>query len=390
MKDVLLVKYGEIALRGKNRFIYENMLIRALYKNLDKIGSFDVRKEQGRLLIIPVDGDIGAAADAAVNVFGLVAVCPCVMTENQDIGNLKYIALKYLRKHYPNGNFTFKAETSRSDKRYPLTSMEVSALVGEHILENMEDARVSMKNPDVLLKIELRNNAYIYSDSLTRSANGGLPPGSSGSAVLLLSGGIDSPVAGYLAAKRGIELIAVYFHSPPYTSERAKEKVKDLAERLSVFTGKIKLYVVSFTELQLKLCDRIPPEKLTIMLKRSMLKTAQRLAKVTGASALITGDSIGQVASQTMSSIVAVDPAATIPVIRPLVCMDKCEIVDLAQKIGTFDISVRPYEDCCTLFLPKHPETKPSLKIIESLESRVEDLPELIEKCVSTAELIEF
>jgi len=390
MKDVLLVKYGEIALRGKNRFIYENMLIRALYKNLDKIRSFDVRKEQGRLLIDPIDGDIGAAADAVVNVFGLVAVCPCVKTEEQDIENIKHVALSYIQQHYPYGSFTFKVETSRSDKRYPLTSMDVSALVGEFILENTEGSRVSMKNPDVLLKIELRNNAYIYSNSLTRAANGGLPPGSSGSAVLLLSGGIDSPVAGYLAAKRGIELIAVYFHSPPYTSERAKEKVKDLAERLSVFTGKVRLYVVNFTELQLKLCDKIPPEKLTILLKRSMLKTAQLLAKKTGASALITGDSIGQVASQTMGSIVAVDPAATIPVIRPLVCMDKHEIVELARKIGTFDISVRPYEDCCTLFLPKHPETKPSLKIIESFENRVEELPGLIEKCVATAELVEF
>lgn len=392
MKNVLLVKYGEIATRGSNRYLVENRLIKTIIGRLEDLQTYRVYKEQGRLLVVNEGGefDYDEVIPRVVTTLGVTAVCPCVEIEDQSIENLKRVGYEQFKKQYPDGGISFKAETKRSDKKYPHTSNEVSAAVGGYILHSdIENLRVDVHNPDAVLHIELRNNAYIYCKFI--KAFGGLPTGSSGRATVLMSGGIDSPVAAFCVAKRGVEIEAVYFDSPPYTSERAKQKVIDLAQRLAVFTGGVKLHVVPFTETQLKIYESVPPEKITIFLKRAMLKAAEVLALETGTLALVTGDSIGQVASQTMEAINAIDSAAAnLPVLRPLCAMDKQDIVDIARKIGTFDISIRPYEDCCTVFVPKHPETKPKKSIIENMErKKLEGVEDMIAKAVSEREIIE-
>lgn len=392
MRKVMLIKYGEIAMRGKNRYLAENRLIRTIINRLADMEGYRVYKEQGRFLVLNENGD--ADYDSVIKrtetILGITALCPCVETEDQSIDNLKYIALDYISSRFPNGGITFKVETRRSDKRYPLTSREVSSIIGEHILENTQNITVDVHNPDVKLMVELRNNAYIYSGII--KTFGGLPIGASGKATVLMSGGIDSPVAAFLTAKRGVEIEAVYFDSPPYTSERAKQKVIDLAKRISDFTGEIKLYIVPFTEPQLKIYESVPPEKMTIFLKRAMLMAGEKIARKSGSLAIVTGDSIGQVASQTMQSINAIDSAVKdMPVLRPLCAMDKQEIVDIARRIDTFDISVRPYEDCCTIFVAKHPETKPKKSIIESIEKdKLADISQLLDKAVENAQIIEL
>ncbi len=392
MKNVLLVKYGEIATRGSNRYLVENRLIKTIIGRLEDLRTYRVYKEQGRLLVVNEGGefDYDEVIPRVVTTLGVTAVCPCVEIEDQSIENLKRVGYEQFKKQYPDGGISFKAETKRSDKKYPHTSNEVSAAVGGYILHSdIENLRVDVHNPDAVLHIELRNNAYIYCKFI--KAFGGLPTGSSGRATVLMSGGIDSPVAAFCIAKRGVEIEAVYFDSPPYTSERAKQKVIDLAQRLAVFTGGVRLHVVPFTETQLKIYESVPPEKITIFLKRAMLKAAEVLALETGTLALVTGDSIGQVASQTMEAINAIDSAAAnLPVLRPLCAMDKQDIVDIARKIGTFDISIRPYEDCCTVFVPKHPETKPKKSIIENMErKKLEGIEDMIAKAVSEREIIE-
>lgn len=388
---ILLVKYGEIALRGKNRMLYENMLMASIRRNLNKVGNFFVKKEQGRFLIEAEYGqefDYEKAIPAVTNVFGVHSVCVGVKSADQNIETLKKLALEDMLQYKKNEQVTFKVDTTRAVKKYPILSNDVSIMVGGYLLENIPNLKVDVRKPQIRLKIELRTDAYIYSHEY--KGLGGLPPNSSGKAVLLLSGGFDSPVAGFLTAKRGVEIKAVYFHSPPYTSERAKQKVKDLAERLAVFTGKIKLMIIPFTDIQLHLCDSVPPEKLTIFLKRAMIKTADKIAIADNAHALVMGDSIGQVASQTMQALKAVESATTLPIIRPLACMDKMEIMDIAQKIGTYDISILPYEDCCTLFVAEHPETKPKTSIIESIESGIENIDEMIDCAIRDAEIITF
>lgn len=390
MRNVLLVKYGEIAMRGKNRYLIENKLIWTIIKRLEPYEGYRVYKEQGRLLVVNETGefDYDTVIPIVLKILGVTAVCPGVEFEDQSIESLREHALKHFKEHYPNGGVTFKVVTRRSDKRYPLTGNEVSADVGGYILHNVDNLTVDVHNPQVKLMVELRNNAYVYSKVI--KGKGGLPYGASGKATVLMSGGIDSPVAAFLVAKRGVEVEACYFDSPPYTSERAKQKVLDLAEQVAKYTGSLKLYVVPFTETQLKIYESTPPEKMTILLKRAMLKASQKIAENNKSMALVTGDSIGQVASQTMEAIMAIDSAATIPVLRPLCAMDKQEIVDVAVDIGTFDISIRPYEDCCTVFVAKHPETKPKRSIIEAIERKIEGLDELIDKAVENAEIIEF
>lgn len=392
MRNVLLVKYGEIAMRGKNRYLVENRLIRTIINRLEDLETYRVYKEQGRLLVVNEQGDFDydLVINRVITVLGVVAVCPGVEIENQAIENLRLVALEHMKEQFPQGGVSFKVETKRSDKRYPLTSREVSADVGGYVLNNMENLRVDVHNPEVVLMVELRNNAYIYSKLI--KGYGGLPIGASGKATVLMSGGIDSPVAAFQIAKRGVEIEAVYFDSPPYTSERAKQKVIDLAERLAVFTGGIKLYIVPFTQPQLKIYESVPPEKMTIFLKRAMLMAGEILAKKTGSLALVTGDSIGQVASQTMQAIDAINSVVKdMTVLRPLCAMDKQEIVDIARKIGTFDISIRPYEDCCTIFVAKHPETKPKKSIIENIQrQKLEDLEQMLQKAVDNAEIIEL
>lgn len=392
MKDVLLVKYGEIAMRGKNRLLIENNLIKTIAKNIKPIGDYLTTREQGRFVIECRNAsdsfDYDRVIDAVVNILGVTAVCPGIRLEDCSMENLRQKALEYFKENFEGKNITFKVETKRSNKKYPLNSREISADVGGYILNGVEGIKVDVHNPDVTLMIEIRNYAYIYSKLI--KGFGGLPIESSSKATLLMSGGIDSPVAGFLSAKRGLALEAVYFNSPPYTSDRAKQKVIDLAKRLSVFTGGLRLHIVPFTEIQLHIYDSVPPEKMTVFLKRAMLKCAEKIALQNGSLALITGDSVGQVASQTLQAINAIDSACKeLPVLRPLCAMDKQDIVDWARKIKTYDISIRPYEDCCTVFVAKHPETKPKKSIIEKIEAQIKNYEELIDKAVEITETMD-
>ncbi len=388
-ENVLIVKYGEIAMRGNNRKLFVTRLIDAIRKNLDPYGNFYVVREQGRLIVEDRGGemDYDLVIPRVTCVLGIIGVCPGVKTTDQSMENLKRLCLSHMRETVGDRDATFKVETKRSDKRYPLASREVSAAIGEYLLDNMPNLKVDVHKPQIVIFVELRNDAYIYSRLIP--AFGGLPVGSSGKGVALLSGGIDSPVAAFMMAKRGVEVSGVYFHSPPYTSERAKQKVMDLAERIAHFTGGFRLYVVPFTEVQLYLLENVPEDKLTIFLKRAMMRTAQAIAERERADGLITGDSIGQVASQTMQGINAISAACTMPVLRPLCGMDKQEIVDLARKIGTFDISIRPYEDCCTIFVAKHPETKPKTSVIEKIESKLTALGEKLGEALEKTEVID-
>ena len=388
-EKVLIVKFGEVAMRGNNRHIFISQLVKTMRNNLDKEGDFYIVKEQGRLIVEDrgSEMDYDRVIPKLVPIFGLVGVCPGVKTTDQPMQNLREVALKHMQMFYEKEKTTFKVEVKRADKRFALTSKEVAADIGGYILERMDNLTVDVHNPAVTLRVELRNDAYVYSKVI--KTFGGLPVGSSGKAVALLSGGIDSPVAAWMMAKRGIALECVYFHSPPYTSEWAKQKVEDLAEKIACFTGSIKLHIVPFTQLQLYLLEKVPHDKLTIFLKRAMMKTAEEIAKKSNALALITGDSIGQVASQTLQGIHAINSICTMPVLRPLAGMDKQEIVDLAKKIGTFEISIRPYEDCCTIFVAKHPETRPKTNVIEGIEKKLTELDDLINAAILQTEVIE-
>lgn len=391
IKKVLLLKYGEIALRGNNRYIFEDNIIISIKKRFKSIKvKYKIIKEQGRILIEAKDGDIDydKIIPILTKIFGITGVCPCIKTENQDIENLKQLSLAYMKEEFSNEKVTFKVATKRANKKYPIESREVSSLIGEYLIENMDNLKVDVHNPNIILNVELRNDAYIYSKVI--KGCGGLPISATERATLLLSGGIDSPVAGWLIAKRGVEIEGVYFHSPPYTSQRAKEKVIDLAKILASYMGSFKLYVVPFTDIQLYLKKCTPPEKLTIILKRCMLKVSEKIAENSKSQALITGDSIGQVASQTMQSILAVNSAVSMPILRPLAGMDKQEIIDLALKIGTYETSILPYEDCCTIFVAKHPETRPKKEIIESIEKNMQQLNKMIDDTIEKIEVFDL
>jgi len=389
-EKVLIVKYGEIAMRGNNRYIFVSQLVSTMRHNLDGEGDFYVVKEQGRLIVEDRGGelDYDRTIPKIMPIFGLVGICPGVKTKDQSMENLREVALRHMQTFFADKPYTFKVATKRADKRFPLQSNDVSIDIGGYILERMSNLTVDVHDPEVVLRVELRNDAYIFSKVIPTF--GGLPVGSSGKGVSLLSGGIDSPVATWMMAKRGIEVEGVYFHSPPYTSEWAKQKVVDLAKQIATYTGTFKLYVVPFTEVQLYLLDHVPHDKLTIFLKRAMMRVAQTIAEQDGALALITGDSVGQVASQTMQGIHAINEVCTMPVLRPLAGMDKQEIIDLATKIGTFPISIRPYEDCCTIFVAKHPETRPKTRVICGIEKHLTDLDGLLEKCVNDVEIVEI
>lgn len=389
MQNVLLAKYGEIALRGKNRHLIENKLLKTICKNLEKVGNYSVTKEQGRILIENKEDnfDYDKVIPLVVNILGITAVCPAIKLNNSNIENIREKALFHMKQQWSDKPYTFKVETKRSDKQYPMSSREISTDIGGYIFDNMENISVDVRNPNITLMVEIRNYTYIYSKLI--KGFGGLPIGTSGKATVLLSGGIDSPVAAFMMAKRGVSIEAVYFHSPPYTSDRAKQKVIDLANQLSKFTGEIKLHVIPFTETQLKIYESVPPEKMTILLKRAMFKVAEKIAIKNNSQGLVTGDSIGQVASQTMQAIDAINSAVKhLPVFRPLCSMDKQEIIDIARKLDTFDISIRPYEDCCTIFVAKHPETKPKKNIIENIEKNIIDLDILIDKAIDNIETI--
>lgn len=379
MKKLLIKFSSEITLKGLNRRIFEEALIRDIK---DRIGSkYKITKESGRLYIDSCTAEI---AEKVRKVFGVtsVAVADVVKKDIESIGEAAVEQLRGIE------NFkTFKVETKRGDKSFPLTSNEVSRKVGGIILSKVPGINVDVHNPDVVVNVEIREDTYVFSKE--ERGQGGMPYRTSGKGVLLLSGGIDSPVAGYMMARRGLEIVSVYYHSHPYTSERAKEKVIDLARELAKFTGSMKLYVVSFTKIQMEIIEKCREDELTIIMRRFMTKIAEKIAIKEGAQAIITGESLGQVASQTLESMYVTNNDINMPVFRPLVAMDKVDIMDISRRIGTYDISILPYEDCCTIFVPKHPKTKPRLIDIQESEE-VLDKEGLMEEAVREAEIIEI
>ena len=391
MFHAFLIKYSEIGIKGKNRYVFEDALVREMKRALSKVdGSFEVTKEMGRIYV-NMDGeyDFDGAVDALRHVFGITGICPVVIVENTDPDTLCSETVKYVGEVYRGESRSFKVCARRAMKSYPLDSMELNALLGEKILEAYPDMRVDVHDPEIYLTVEVRSRIYIYSETIP--GQGGMPTGTAGKAMLLLSGGIDSPVAGYMIARRGVVIDAVYFHAPPYTSERAKDKVVDLARKVSKYCGKIRLHVVNFTDIQLAIYDHCPHDELTIIMRRYMMKIAERFAEKNGCQGLITGESIGQVASQTMQSLACTNEVCRMPVFRPLIAFDKQDIIGIAQKIDTYETSVLPYEDCCTIFVAKHPVTKPDLARIKKSETRLTGIiEEMLEKAVEGAQVVEI
>ena len=327
------------------------------------------------------------ALEALKRVFGIAYICPVVIKEDQGYEQLEKDVVAYVDHVYPDKNKSFKMHVRRAKKTYPGTSMELNADLGGAILDAFPEMKVDVHNPQLLITVEIREKIYIYSESIP--GPGGMPIGTNGKAMLLLSGGIDSPVAGYMIAKRGVKIDAVYFHAPPYTSERAKQKVVDLAKLVARYSGPINLYVVNFTDIQLYIYDQCPHDELTIIMRRYMMKIAERIGKEQGCLGLITGESIGQVASQTVQSLAATNEVCTMPVFRPVIGFDKQEIVDISLKINTYETSIQPYEDCCTIFVAKHPVTKPNIQMIKKSEKKLEEkIDEMMDQAVNTAERI--
>lgn len=382
MDQAFLLKYAEIGIKGKNRYKFENALCEQIRRKLAKIdGEFEVIREQGRIFVeAHGDFDCEEAIQEMGMVFGVTGISPVEVIENKDWEHLTKAVGDFVERQYDSRDFSFKVKCRRSDKQYPLTSPEVCMEMGGYLLERFPTLSVDVHDPAVLIWVEVREKAYVYSRVFPGA--GGMPLGTNGKAMLLLSGGIDSPVAGYMIAKRGVYIDAVYFHAPPYTSERAKQKVVDLAKLISRYTGPIHLHVVDFTEIQMAIYELCPHEELTIIMRRYMMRIAETLAERSGCLGMITGESIGQVASQTMHSLAATNDVCHLPVYRPLIGFDKQEIVDIADRIGTYETSILPYEDCCTIFVAKHPVTKPEIKRIRQSEK---NLAEKIDQMVQTA-----
>ena len=389
MFKAFLIKYGEIGIKGKNRHLFEDALIHQIKYALKPVeGEFLISKEQGRIYIeAQTEYDYEETVGSLKRVFGIVGICPVVLVPDQGFEQLASDVIAYLDKRYPDKNKTFKVNARRAKKSYPMSSMEVNAALGERILDAFPEFKVDVHHPDIMVNVELRGQINIYSEVIP--GPGGMPVGTNGKGMLLLSGGIDSPVAGYMIAKRGVKIDAVYFHAPPYTSERAKQKVVDLARLVARYTGPIYLKVVNFTDIQMYIYEECPHEELTIIMRRYMMRIAEHFAQETGSLGLITGESIGQVASQTMQSLAATNEVCTMPVYRPLIGFDKQEIIELSEKIGTYETSILPYEDCCTIFVAKHPVTKPNLKIIRRSETHLEEkIDEMVKKAIETTETI--
>ncbi len=388
MKEVILVKYGEIILKGLNRSKFEDMLIRNIKKVVGKENILSVRKAQAVIYIDPAphcDSDV--IMEKLRKVFGIVFIAKAgVFPKDMDVILSK--GADYVCEALYGCN-TFKVEAKRSDKKFPFKSPEISREMGGAILSRLHKIKVDVLSPEATVRVEIRDNeAYVYADSASCEGAGGMPTGSSGKATILLSGGIDSPVAAWMIAKRGVELDAVHFFSPPYTSERAKEKVIELARLVSEYTGRFNLYIVPFTEQQLAIRDNCPEDHLTLIMRRMMMMTAERIALKNNSLALITGESLGQVASQTIQALgVTNEVMTTLPVFRPLIGMDKNEIVTIARKIGTFETSILPYEDCCTVFTPKHPTTKPTLEKIMESQSKI-DMEYWVDKAVAETDWV--
>ena len=390
MYNILIVKYGEIGVKGKNRYIFENKLIKNVKNILKPIGKFNVYKEYGRIYV-DLDGyDYEEVVEEVKKVFGIVGVCPAVRAE-KDYNLLKELALKMLEEKIEQGYKSFKVDSRRGDKDFKLTSQEMSLDIGGYLVSQVKDKiAVDVRNPEVKIHCELRqNHVMVYSDTIP--GYGGLPLGTNGRAMSLLSGGIDSPVASWMVAKRGMELECIHFHSYPFTSEKSQEKVRDLAQILAKYCGRVRLHKVNMLEIQKSIGLNCKDEEMTIISRRFMMRIAERVAESRHCDALVTGESIGQVASQTIQGLTCTNASVKMPVFRPLIAMDKTEIIEVAQKIGTFETSILPEEDCCTVFSPKKPVTKPKLDRIEKSENKL-DVEKLIQDAIENIEVedIEF
>ncbi len=382
MKEIILCKFGEIALKGLNKSTFESVLVKNVRRRLKKLGEFDYHRAQSTLYVYPLDEDIDMdeVMDALKHVFGIVKLCRALEVA-KTMDSVLNDTMDYLADAL-NGVKTFKVEAKRADKQFPVKSPEICAELGGKILEHFPHLTVDVRQPDVTVTVEIREK-YAFVNALREDGAGGLPIGTSGRGMLLLSGGIDSPVAGYMMAKRGVQIQAIHFEAPPYTSERARLKVEKLAEEIALYCGDIAFHCVPFTDIQVAIRDNCPEELFTIIMRRLMMEIAQRICDIENCSCLITGESMGQVASQTMGAIVCTDAACRMPVFRPCIGLDKSEIVTTARNIGTFDTSILPYEDCCTVFTPKHPKTRPTLEDVEKGQSRFDFEPmikEAIEK----------
>ena len=402
-----LIKYAEIAIKGKNRYVFEDALIKQMRYALKKVeGEFEVSKTQGRVHVECLsDYDYDEVTQALSRVFGITGICPVVHVKDEGFDRLAEDVIRYMEDEYrlkrtdgeqagssgeadDKEKLTFKVNCRRARKNYPMDSQEVNMAMGERILDAFSGVKVDVHAPEVLLTIEIRDESiYIYSRIIP--GPGGMPVGTGGKAMLLLSGGIDSPVAGYMIAKRGVKLEAVYFHAPPYTSERAKQKVVDLAGLVARYAGPITLHVINFTDIQLEIYEKCPHDELTIIMRRYMMRIAEHIAGESQCLGLITGESLGQVASQTMQSLAATNEVCTMPVYRPLIGFDKNEIIKISEKIDTYETPILPFEDCCTIFVAKHPVTKPNVNIIRRSETKLtETIDELFRKAIETDEVI--
>ncbi len=387
--STFLIKYAEIAIKGKNRYVFEDALMHRMKLVLKRVdGEFAISKTQGRVYVDCLsEYDYDEVVAALQTVFGINAICPVVKVENEGFDKLREAVVKYVDEEYPDKNRTFKVFARRANKAFPVHSTEMNSELGGDILDAFPEMKVDVHNPEIELNIEVRESIYIYSKQI--QGPGGMPVGTNGKAMLLLSGGIDSPVAGYMVAKRGVKIDAVYFHAPPYTSERAKQKVVDLARLISKYTGTICLHVINFTDIQLAIYEKCPHEELTIIMRRYMMRIAEHIAKENDCLGLVTGESIGQVASQTIQSLAVTNEVCTLPVFRPLIGFDKQEIIEISEKINTFETSILPFEDCCTIFVAKHPVTKPKLDVIVKSEMKLSDvIDDLVAKAIETDEVI--
>lgn len=388
MKEIILIKYGEIALKGLNKHSFEQLMINNIKRRIRSLGEFNIVKAQSTISIEPVsdDCDIDEVVERVRKVFGIAVLSKALLCP-KDMKAIAEMSADYLKDVLPMYR-TFKVEARRSDKNFPLKSPEICMQLGGDLLQKFDHLTVDVKNPQITVTVEIReNNAFVYAEKILGA--GGIPVGSSGDGLLLLSGGIDSPVAGYMMAKRGVHISAIHYVSPPYTSERAKMKVEKLCQIISEYCGSIRFFCVPFTTIQEKIREKCPEELFTIIMRRIMMEIAQRIAEKNNMQALITGESVGQVASQTMAALVCTDASARMPVFRPCIGMDKIEITEIARKINTFETSIEPYEDCCTVFTPKHPKTKPTLDEVEKGQAMF-DFEELIREAVENTSIEVF
>lgn len=387
MDKVIIIRYGEIMLKGDNKRFFEDKLMRHIRHALSDLGKLKVYKKDSRIYIDVEEHGEKQIIDRVKKVFG-VALISVARRFPVDLDKIKEVALAELREQVRQNHVqSFKVDSKRVDKRFPLTSPEISREVGGYILKNLDDVRVDVHTPEATVYVEVRDEAFVFSNKV--HGLGGLPIGTNGKALLLLSGGIDSPVAGWMVGKRGVDIEAVHFHSYPFTSERAKEKVIELARILSVYVGKFKLYSVNLLPIQQEINEKCPEEEMTILSRRFMMRIAETIADNKGFNALITGESIGQVASQTVESLHVTNSAVAMTVFRPLIAMDKVDIIELAKRVGTFETSILPFEDCCTVFLPKRPATKPRLDKILRSEGLLE-VQRLIDEAVESMEVVEI